>query len=428
MKESYQLTWPGKAEAILEADNPTAKQFCICREESTNYDGTDNLFIEGDNLDALKLLRKDYADKIKMIYIDPPYNTGNQFLYFDNFQNGTHDKHSLWLSMMYPRLKISRELLSDNGAIFLSIDNNEYANLKIICDEIFDEKNLIESYMWESNFSPDNSSKFTRKNGQHILCYAKNKSAMSKLRGKKQVTSREYSLTKTKMNESVLVFKKEWTRTHLPDGIYKAGKRDSEYTLLNDIEVKNGVFVNDVTISGRMIWGQKYLENEANNGTRITIKTNGFIPHVKKSGPYMPAPTTIIPKDIVGDNFKARADIKSLFGEALFTYAKPVSLLTYLINTIVNDGDIVLDFFAGSATTAHAILQLNVEDGKNRKFIMVQSPEVCRKTFTANKAGYKNIAEIAKDRIRFAGKQIKNDNGLSALELDTGFRVIKTAD
>ena len=364
-----------------------------------------------------------------MIYIDPPYNTGNDFIYNDDFamesgewrtESGDFDEqgnrlvknlesngrfHTDWLNMLYPRLRLARDLLTDDGIIFISIGEQEVHNLKKIAIEIFGASNFIETYIWESTFRPDNSSKIMRRNAEYVMCFAKNITNITHLTGEIKTKEGLPSLTKASMKESVLKFPKNTVKTLLADGIYKKGVRDS-YELIDDVEVKNGIIVNEFRLKGRMIWGQEYLEKELSNGTEIIIKSDGFVPYTKKSGDSIMSPTKIIPNTIVGDILSANTEFSKLFDTKIFSYPKPVSLVKYLLHYLDDKNFIVLDFFSGSATTAHAVMQLNAEDGGNRKFIMVQLPEKCDEKSEAYKAGYKNICEIGKERIRRAGTKI----------------------
>ena len=444
-KEKYQLTWPGKKEAIITANTPTTKTLRPVREKSVNFDATENIYIEGDNLEALKILQESYLGKIKCIYIDPPYNTGNDFIYNDNFNKNSNQElldsgqidedgnrlvannqsngrfHSDWLSMMYPRLKLARNLLTEDGLIFISINDIEIDNLSKICNEIFGESNFIENYIWESTFRPDNSSPINRKNAEFILCYAKNKQKIVKLIGGKSVSDGMPSLTKNSMKKSTLHFKGNSVLTFLKDGVYLKGEKDGYY-LHNDVEVKNGKIINDFSLTGRVIWGQAYLNDQIKKGTQIIIKNESFIPYTKKIEPTIQSPNKLLPKNIVGDVLKANVERENLFNKKVFDYPKPTTLIKYLASFIDDKRFIVLDFFSGSATTADAIMQLNVEDGGNRKYIMIQLPEFCGVDTIAYKDGYKTICDIGEERIRRSAKKIKEE---TKADIDYGFRVYK---
>ena len=449
--ERYEFTWVGKKASIVEANKPIRKTLRPCIEESKDWDTTENLYIEGDNLEVLKLLQESYMGKVKMIYIDPPYNTGSDFIYADNYmrsqkeeneQMGMYDEdenrlfkntdsngrfHSDWCSMMYSRLMLARNLLSDDGLAFISIGEHEVHNLKEMALEIFGSSNFIETYIWESTFRPDNSSKIMRRNAEYVMCLAKDINKIKRLIGEIKQKEGLPSLTKASMRESVLRFPANTVKTFLQNGTYKKGVRDS-YELLDDVIVKDGIIENGFRLKGRMIWGQENLEREISDGTEIIIKGDGFVPYTKKAGDSIMSPTKIIPKSLVGDILSSNAEFAQLFETKVFSYPKPVSLLKYLIHYYDDKDFFILDFFSGSATTAHAVMQLNAEDNGHRKFIMVQLPETCDEQSEAYKAGYKTICEIGKERIRRAGEKIKAEGGLTAQNLDVGFRVLKLAD
>ena len=450
--EKYNFTWPGKTQAIRESQKQSNGTLRPCKEESKNWDSTENLYIEGDNLEVLKLLQKSYYGKIKCIYIDPPYNTGKDFIYSDNYKDNLENYlkltgqiveegeresigiklstntetagryHSNWLNMMYPRLKLARNLLTEDGLIFISIDDNEQDNLKKLCDEIFGEENFIENYIWENTFRPDNSSKINRKNSEFVLCYAKFKKNIKQLIGGKSLSDGLPSLTKNSMKKTTLHFNPNVVKTYLEDGIYYKGDKGSYY-LEDDVEVKDNIIINEFSLTGRVIWGQEYLDDQISKGTEIIIKNESFVPYTKKSEPTIQSPNKIIPKDKVGDVLKANAERDALFEDKIFDYPKPTSLIKYLLSYIDDKDYYVLDFFSGSATSADSVLRLNLEDGGTRKFIMVQIPEQSDENSKAFKEGYETICEIGKERIKRAGDQIikesNNDN------LDIGFKVFK---
>ena len=400
-KERYQLTWPGKRQAILTANAPIRKTLRPAREESVDFDTTQNLFIEGDNLDALKLLQETYLGKVKMIYIDPPYNTGKDFVYRDNFTENTQDYlersgqrdeegnrlqlnsdsngryHSNWLTMMYSRLKIARNLLTQDGVLLISIDDNEFANLFKICEEVFGGSNFVENYIyvWESTFRPDNSSSLERENAQYIVGFCRAKNTLGQLIGQKAGSSGLPSLTKSSMKPTRLSFPSGSISFGIEDGVYQAGDLSSGYTLHQDAIVKDGKNANVVELTGPVIWSQANLEAELREGTEIIIKTRGFIPYTRKSSDSYLAPNTIIPKERAKDVLAGTAQIKSLFGESVFTHPKPVDLIEYLASMIVDKYGIYLDFFSGSGTTGNAIMSLNAKDQGGRRFICVQIPE-----------------------------------------------------
>ena len=462
-KEGYELKFLGKnyARFLTSTETETVIVPNIKHNEEEINKNSENLYIIGDNLDALKHLLNSYSGKIKCIYIDPPYNTGSDgFVYNDNFEYTPENisekigieleeaqriidmrgksTHSAWLTFMYPRLVLARDLLREDGVIFISIDDNEQANLKMICDEIFGEGNFIENYIWESTFRPDNSSNLTRKNGEFVMLYAKNKLEIVNLTGHLKGSTGIPSLTTNSMKESILTFPKGSVRTFLPDGKYLKGLRDTGYELLDDVIFVNQYNKNDFRLKGRMIWGQDYLEEEISKGTQIIIKKEGFVPYTQKIESKNLAPNKLIPNTIVGDVLEGRAETEKIFDENIFSYPKPVSLLKYLTSFLDDKELLILDFFSGSATTAHAVMQLNAEDGGNRKYIMVQLPE---KTYeekinkegeiifkakkgseAAYKAGYKTIDEIGIERIKRAAKKIKEE---TQAEIDYGFKIVK---
>lgn len=464
-EERYQFTWPDKKKSILLANSPISATLRPCKQESVDFDNTKNLYIEGDNLDVLKLLQETYLGMIKMIYIDPPYNTGNDFIYSDDFSetneqylanSGQYDEqgnrlvhniesngrfHTDWLNMIYPRLKIAKDLLTEDGIIFISIGEHEVDNLKKVCTEIFGGFNFIENYIWESTFRPDNSSKIMRRNAEYVMCIAKNAYNIEQFIGEVKEKEGLPSLTKASMKESILAFPANTVKTYLSNGLYKAGVRDS-YELLDDVCVKDGIILNEFRLKGHMIWGQNNLNKELSLGTEIIIKGDGFVPYTKKAGDSVMSPTKIIPNHLVGDVLSANAEMAKLFDEKVFSYPKPVSLLRYLIKYIPEKDFIVLDFFSGSSTTAQAVMELNSKDGGNRRFIMVQLPENLddnlKKCSDKEKVLITNainlcdllnkphlLPEVAKERIRRAGKKIKEENPLLTQILDTGFRVLK---
>lgn len=423
----------------MEANTTTNKTLRPCIEESKDWDNTENLYIEGDNLEVLKLLQNSYFNKVKIIYIDPPYNTGNDFIYIDDFaQNideyeeakGSFDEegnrlfkntdtngrfHSDWCSMIYPRLVLARNLLADDGVIFISIDDNEQENLKKICDEVFGEKNFIAQVIWERAYAPVNLKKHFSENHDYIICYAKDidKTICNGLPRASEANDR-YS-----------------NPDNDPRGIWKS----------SDLSV--GPIVQEkvyeiITPSGRKVlppegycWRlskEKFKEFVKDN--RIWFGKDGnnvpsikrFLTEVKQSI----TPMTIWKYSEVGHSQDAKQNLKKLFdGKSFFDYPKSVELIKRCIQLYSNESSIIIDFFSGSATTAHAVMQLNAEDGGKRKFIMVQLPEKTDEKSEAFKAGYKNICEIGKERIRRAGEKIKEEAGLNGQDLDIGFRVLK---
>ena len=437
--ERYEFTWVGKNASRVEANTTTNKTLRPCIEESKDWDNTENLYIEGDNLEVLKLLQNSYFNKVKMIYIDPPYNTGNDFIYIDDFaQNideyeeakGSFDEegnrlfkntdtngrfHSDWCSMIYPRLVLARNLLANDGVIFISIDDNEQENLKKICDEVFGEKNFIAQVIWERAYAPVNLKKHFSENHDYIICYAKDidKAICNGLPRASEANDRYINPDND------------------PRGIWKSDN-------LSVGPIVQSKIYEIITPGGRKVlppegycWRlskEKFKEFVKDN--RIWFGKDGnnvpsikrFLTEVKQSI----TPMTIWKYSEVGHSQDAKQNLKKLFdGKSFFDYPKSVELIKRCIQLYSNESSIIIDFFSGSATTAHAVMQLNAEDGGKRKFIMVQLPEKTDEKSEAFKAGYKNICEIGKERIRRAGEKIKEEAGLNGQDLDIGFRVLK---
>ena len=404
-KERYQFNWPGKRDAIRKANAPTTMTLRPCKGESVDFDNTQNLYIEGDNLEVLKLLQNNYLGKVKMIYIDPPYNTGNDFVYNDNFKqdsetfletSGMFDEdgnmtlqnfeknsesngrfHTDWLNMMYPRLKVARNLLSDDGVIFISIDDNEQENLKKICSEIFGENNFVGQWNWFKSATPPALSKKIKKNIEYIFVYQKGKNE-DVFRGVKKESPSNDPITKPQNSYKELTFKSGTVHAKFPDGTYKKGIYGTDKfpnELLNDLIVENGVNKNDVTFKNRFIWIQETLNEQIKSGTKIELSKQLVISY-KKAEYNREVPPNLIDSQVGVDTTEnAGRSISQIFdGKKIFDYPKPTSLLTYLINFFIqnNENALILDFFSGSATTAHAVMQLNAEDNGNRKFICVQ--------------------------------------------------------
>lgn len=456
-EQRYQFTWPDKRAAIRLANTPTSKTLRPCRAESVDFDTTQNLYIEGDNLDVLKLLRENYLGKVKMIYIDPPYNTGNDFVYNDDFAQGKTDFeqrsglfdeegnqtidpmqrnteangrfHTDWLNMIYPRLKVARDLLSDDGVIFISIDDNEIENLKKVGNEIFGESNFVGQWNWFKSATPPNLS-YKKKNIEYIIAYEKHKDNI-RYSGLQKVSSSSDPFTKPQNSLKVLTFPAGSIQTNLKDGVYSKGIYGTDKfpnELLNDLIVENGINSNAVSFRNKFIWVQSTLDENLKQKLKVYLSKSLVLSY--KRAEYNPeCPPNLIDQNVqVSTTEQAGSDLDSLFDKiSVFDYPKPVSLLTYLLRFKNDPSSIVLDFFSGSATTAHAVMQLNAEDGGNRKFIMVQLPEKTDPNSEAYKAGYPNICEIGKERIRRAGKKIKEENkDKEAIDrLDTGFRVLK---
>ena len=457
-EERYQFTWPDKKKSVLLANAPINKTLRPVREDETvptgadgegkpycstgsvDFDTTENLYIEGDNLEVLKLLQETYLGKIKMIYIDPPYNTGSDFVYEDDFvqsadeylaNSGQYDKdgnrlapnpesngrfHTDWLNMIYPRLKLAKDLLTDDGVIFISIDDNEQENLKKCCDEVFGGQNFVAQLVWERAYAPKNDARFISNSHDYVLMYARNLDGF--VIGRLPRTEEANARYQNPDND--------------PRGVWKP----------SDLSVKTYNAACDYPIttpSGRVIeppagrcWRlskNAFLERLQDN--RIYFGADGnsvpcmkrFLTELKYDGM---APTSIMFYKDVGHSQEGAKEVTKLLNAGVFDGPKPVRLLTRLL-TLANlkDDSLVLDFFSGSATTAHAIMQMNADKGSHIKYVMVQLPEVCDGKGTAYKAGYKTICEIGKERIRRAGKKIKEDSPLTTQDLDIGFRVLK---
>lgn len=424
-KERYRLEWPGKREAIVTANLPTTKTLRPIREDSVDFDTTQNLYIEGDNLEVLKLLQESYLNKIKMIYIDPPYNTGKDFVYKDNFKKDATESnlesgliddegnklvglklnpetnatyHSDWLSMMYPRLKLARNLMTEDGVIFISIDDNEVHNLRKLCDEVFGGMNFVANVIWQKKYSPQNDAKWFSNMHDHILCYSKNKDIWRpNLYDRTEEQNARYS---NPDNDP----RGDWKSSDFSVKTYSA---NYDYP----VTTPSGRIVNPPT--SRCWRTSKENFEKLVNDNRIWFGANGEnVPSVKKFLTEVKqgiTPSTIWFRSDVGDNQEAAKEIRDIFEIPPFDTPKPVRLLSRMIELGINKNDIVLDFFSGSATTGDAVMQLNAEDGGYRKFIMVQVPETTDEKSEAYKAGYTNICEIGKERIRRAGKKIKEN-------------------
>ncbi|MEO8109810.1 MAG: site-specific DNA-methyltransferase [Ginsengibacter sp.] len=429
--ESFGLSWPGKEQSFKLSQAPPHSSLLPLPLESINWETTENILIEGDNLEALKILQEAYKNKIKTIYIDPPYNTGNNtFTYGDNFtttskknvQNGVKNRvqnigkknppnsasqnnshsHSNWLSMMYPRLILAQNLLRDDGLIFVSIDDNELANLKLIMDEIFGAGNYIDIFCWTKSETPANLSKKSKKVVEYILCYQKAKNA-EKFKGiTKNVISSNGLLNQTnKIN--TLIFPKNVVRTNIPDqkikkGIFGTDKYHIE--LLKDTEVKSGLFALPVVLKARFKWTQPKLDMEISKGTKINIPTLRFSPSYERLEYDAEVPPNLINAKVgVVTNETAGNDLSLLFGAKVFDFPKPPSLLKYLLGFSDDPNGIILDFFAGSGSTAQAVLEMNAKDNGNRKFICVQLDEKTPAKSIARKQGFDVISRITKKRI-----------------------------
>ena len=440
-EERYQFTWPDKRAASRLANEATNKTLRPDVEASVDFWNTENLYIEGDNLDVLKVLRENYLGEVKMIYIDPPYNTGNEFVYNDDFtesyegflesckvydENGNLQFdpkannesngrfHTDWLNMIYPRIKVAFDLLSDNGAIFISVDDHEVENMKKICNELFGEKNFVASVIWQRTYAPISLKKFFSENHDFCLIYAKDLSQFDmNLLPRSNKQNKDY---KNPDND--------------PRGPWKVGNLTVGPAVEKQIyEIVGPTGRSFLPPSGYCWRFTKEKFEQMRRDNRIWFGTDGnnspvpklFLSEVQDGV----TPMTVWTFDEVGHGQEATRELRDLMDGAVFTSPKPLRYITRLLQIGTSKGSIILDFFSGSATTAHAVMKLNAEDGGKRKFIMVQLPEVTDEKSEARKAGYETICQIGEERIRRAGKRVKEEAGLNGQDLDTGFRVLK---
>lgn len=437
-KEKYSFSWKGKADSLRLAQKRSTGTLRPCKEESKNWDTTENLYIEGDNLEVLKLLQSSYLNSIKMIYIDPPYNTGNDFVYTDDFADGiAHYKevtgqatksnpetagryHTNWLNMMYPRLKLARNLLTDDGVIFISIDDNEQANLKKLCDEVFGEDNFVACIVWEKRFTRSNNARLFASLTDYILVYRKS-SVVDYLRAPR--TEKSDSIYSNPDNDPRGV----WTSVSYVNPATKEQRPNLTYPIINPI---TGQEVNHPTNAWKYEYERHLIHVKENrlywgaNGENTYPRLKKFLCEVEDGM----VPVNLWKREDVGTTDAASKELSILMGAKIFDFPKPVDLVKFMSQIVASDKDsIILDFFSGSATTAHAVMQLNAEDGGHRKFICVQLPEKTDEQSEAYKAGYKTICEIGKERIRRAGEKIKEENkDKEGIEnLDIGFKVFK---
>ena len=436
VKEKYQLTWPGKKEAIVHSNIPSKKTLRPVKEKSVNFDNTQNIYIEGDNLEVLKILQESYLGKIKMIYIDPPYNTGKDFIYNDKFKKNIYEEllesgqideggnrmltnnqsngrfHSDWLSMMYPRLKLARNLLTNDGVIFISIDDNEHSNMRKICDEIFGEKNFVINFVWEKGKEGGNDSAIMRSHYDNILCYCKDSSVENIITLDKKDTSRHMV---------------ELPEENLVKGIIEDRRKGELFQLINlskqkdykvKIPLKNGEIIE---------WNSYAPQKSIDEWIKI-----GKVYVGSKKVPYIKSflndelqgqkPSNILGKEY-GTTKSGSIEIRELFGSReVFSYPKPSTLIKRLIKIGTKKDSIILDFFSGSGTTADAVIRENGEDNGMRKFILVQIPEKCNFRSEAFQLGFDNICSIAEKRIEIVGKKIKEETNV---DIDYGFRVYR---
>ena len=448
-RERYHLDFPGKREAIVEANRKITKTLRPIKEKSVNFDTTKNIYIEGDNLEALKILQESYLDKIKCIYIDPPYNTGNDFVYNDDFSHSEKEElektgrldengnvltskdinnesngryHSDWLKMMYPRLKLARNLLSDDGVIFISIDDREVENLRKLCDEIFGENNFLTEMIWKNKFGSGAMTAGFIGVHEYIIVYSKS-DIINITRKLTKDEKEKYNKTRDSK------FEKRGGYVTQPLAVTTFGDRPNLRYPINYLG-------QEIWPEKQWVWEKKrMLQAIANDEVVFNKQKDGS--YKLRSKKYLidengnerrGKPTTFY-SEVYTQN--GTDEIRKIFEKSVFDYSKPVELLQYILGLEINNkkckGDIILDFFSGSATSAHAVMKLNAEDGENRQFIMVQLPEATDEDSEAYKAGFKNICDIGEERIRRAGKKILEENK-DAKDLDIGFRVYKIDD
>ncbi|MBR9942751.1 site-specific DNA-methyltransferase [Clostridiaceae bacterium Marseille-Q3526] len=479
-EERYQFSWPDKKKSVLLANAPINKTLRPCREESVNFDTTENLYIEGDNLEVLKLLQETYLGKIKMIYIDPPYNTGNDFVYEDDFAQNTDEYlansgqfdedgnrlvknldsngrfHTDWLNMIYPRLKLAKDLLSDDGVIFISLDSNEIDNLIKLCNEVFGESNFVDCITWNKRV-PKNDNNGIGNIHEYILAYVKNSSYKRQFTMQKDGLDEIYDLLADLKRKKVPIEEAE----HQLKQLYKVKGYDRGITLYNSLDDNYEPWGKiNMSWPNADTFGPRYdvLHPITKKPTKVpdrgwrwseatfneNVDFNNIVPRYDgsyvcgniwfakdentqpSSIKYLRDVARMLLRSIISLKSDGGIEVEKIFeGKSFFPYPKPVALMRLLIDSLDEKEGIFLDFFSGSATTAHAVMQLNAEDDGNRRFIMVQLPEETGEKSEAYKAGYKNICEIGKERIRRAGKKIKEDSPLTTQNLDIGFRVLK---
>lgn len=434
--EKYSFTWNGKQNAIKLAQQPSTGTLRPNKGKSKDWNTTENLYIEGDNLEVLKLLQKSYANKVKVIYIDPPYNTGNDFVYKDNFKDNIQNYfeqtnqvdskgnklltntdssgrfHTDWLNMMYPRLLLAKNLLSEDGVIFISIDDNEQSRMKAICDEIFSERNFVGQFTWIRKKKGSFLNKRIRNISEYILMYQK-KEHNTQYFGEKAYSDKKQPIVKRTNAVKNLIFPSNTVYTTLSDGNYQSFQVEetTKVSFNKDFKVKDGVVTTELDTTARYVWTQEFLNEELAKGTEVYLSSQfGFNVLRSDQKEKVKAPSSLIDSKVnVGTNEDATEELANLFDTEvgqIFNYAKPVSLIKYLLNMITyNDKEaIILDFFAGTSTTAAAVMDLNAEDNGDRKFIMVQLPEDIGES--NHTSGYNNISEISQERIRKSGNNL----------------------
>lgn len=459
-EERYQFTWPDKKKSVLLANSPIAETLRPCREESVDFDNTENLYIEGDNLDVLKLLQETYLGKVKMIYIDPPYNTGNDFVYNDDFAENTDDYldrsgqfdedgnrlfqntesngrfHTDWLNMIYPRLKIARNLLSDDGVIFISVDENEISNMRKVCDEIYGQVNFLAQIITVSNPGGRDYKQIAIMH-EYVLIYGKGtETSLYEIEKEKHFDFKDlnggYELRELRNRNP------KFHRGNRPNLFYPFYVNESKvdkYGCFDVSLVKSDQYCIEIypynSTGMESVW--RWGKAKAKENLKQDMELSNIVARKKKDGGYniyeKCRKSTSKAKSIWNETEMRNEDgtrlLRALFDKTLFDHPKSLAMIKRCLQLSTDSSSLILDFFSGSSTTAHAVMQLNAEDGGHRKFIMVQLPEKTDEKSEAFKAGYKNICEIGKERIRRAGKKIKEENPLTTANLDTGFRVLK---
>lgn len=467
--ERFGLFWPGKTQAIRAAQTPTTATLAPDHENSVDWDTTQNIFIEGDNLEVLKVLQKHYYGQVKMIYIDPPYNTGNDFVYSDDYTDSigsylqltsqsdeggkfsTNSEsagrfHSNWLNMMYPRLKLARNLLTEDGVIFISIDDHEFGNLRSICDEIFGEENSLSDkpapFIWPRSGA---TAAHAVRAHEYILGYARNKRNLPLFKladfGENNIVEHSALKKISKANPPSTITLKRGMRIAGNDASFSGKIGESEtMTIDGTLDFKDGILLSDTKVTAgwamkdqleTWLSGEETFDTKGQRVLEFFFNEKGLLRYRKERGIFHPR--TLLDRQKVGTTKTASKDIKDTLGiNNPFPYAKPVNLIKYIVLFASSDSDIVLDFFAGSGTTAHAVLTANAEDGSSRRYISVQLPEPTDENSEARKAGYKTISEITRERIRRAGKNILDEEAAKldgrADSLDVGFRAYKLVD
>lgn len=458
--EAYEFNWVGKQAARAEVLRPTKKTLRPVKEDSVDWDNTQNLYIEGDNLEVLKLLQKSYLGKVKMIYIDPPYNTGNDFVYHDDFAmsadeyaeaSGSVDElgnkyiknmdsngrfHSDWCSMMYSRLMVARTLLTEDGVIFISIDDNEVENLRKICDEVFGESNKIAQLVIENNPRGRQSDAFFATSHEYLLCYAGNiDSATINGMSLSEKQKAEYKYEDEIGRYRLLGLRQRGVaslREDRPEMFFPiwVNPEDSSISLTYVEDWEEVIPKKSDGREGRWMWGKQKCINESNRLVAKLVSTRRefdiFVKdYLNKDGEQRTRKYKTIWSDKILNNQIGTQEVKAILGGDYMSFPKSTEYIKTIIQTGTSSSSLILDFFSGSATTAHAVMQLNAEDGGNRQYIMVQLPEETPEDSEARKAGYNTIPDIAKERIRRAGKKIKEESPLTTADLDTGFRVFR---